>query len=71
MSDHQIVNIYSRSFDKATNLAQAVDAKAVSHFSQLSVDVDLVIIAVSDQSISSVISALTKIAKCVDRTYFR
>ena len=60
MSDHQIVNIYSRSFDKATDLAQAVDAKAVSHFSQLSADVDLVIIAVSDQSISSVISALTE-----------
>lgn len=60
MPDHQIVNIYSRSFDKATDLAQAVDAKAVSHFSQLSADVDLVIIAVSDQAISSVISALTE-----------
>ena len=59
MPDHQIVNIYSRNFDKAVALAQAVDAKAVSHFSQLSADADLVIIAVSDQSISSVISTLT------------
>ena len=60
MSQHEIVNIYSRSFDKATDLAQVVHAKAVSHFQQLNADVDLVIIAVSDQSIPSVISALTE-----------
>ena len=60
MSQHEIVNIYSRSFDKATDLAQVVHAKAVSHFQQLNADVDLVMIAVSDQSIPSVISALTE-----------
>ena len=58
MSQHEIINIYSRSFDKAADLAQVVHAKAVSHFKQLNADVDLVMIAVSDQSIPSVISAL-------------
>ena len=60
MSQHEIVNIYSRSFDKAADLAQVAHAKAVSHFKQLNADVDLVMIAVSDQSIPSVISALTE-----------
>ena len=60
MSQHEIINIYSRSFDKAADLAQVAHAKAVSHFKQLNADVDLVIIAVSDQSIPSVISALTE-----------
>ena len=60
MSQHEIINIYSRSFDKAADLAQVAHAKAVSHFKQLNVDVDLVMIAVSDQSIPNVISALTE-----------
>ena len=60
MSQHEIINIYSRSFDKAADLAQVAHAKAVSHFKQLNADVDLVMIAVSDQSIPSVISALTE-----------
>jgi glutamyl-tRNA reductase len=32
MSQHEIINIYSRSFDKAADLAQVAHAKAVSHF---------------------------------------
>ena len=60
MSQHEIINIYSRSFDKAADLAQVAHAKAVSHFKQLNADVDLVMIAVSDQSIPSVILALTE-----------
>ena len=55
MSQHEIVNIYSRSFDKAADLAQVAHAKAVSHFKQLNADVDLVMIAVSDQSIPNVL----------------
>ena len=55
MSQHEIVNIYSRSFDKAADLAQVAHAKAVSHFKQLNADVDLVMIAVSDQSMPNVL----------------
>lgn len=57
---HQIVNIFSRNLDKAKALAQQVNAQACSTFETLSEPVDLIIIAVSDQSIAEVIHALNE-----------
>lgn len=56
---HQIVQIYSRTFEKADWLAQQVQAAAVTHFEDIHANVDLVIIAVSDQSITKVIESLS------------
>lgn len=52
---HRIVQIYSRTFEKTRMLAQHVNAVAVQHLTELDPTVDLVVIAVSDQSIASVI----------------
>lgn len=57
---HDLVNIYSRSWSKAEHLAQRVSATAVQDLKQLDTDIDLVFIAVSDQSIAGVIAALTQ-----------
>ncbi len=51
---HQIVNIYSRS-SSGQPLALVCNAKAVTKMSDLDADIDLLIIAVSDNAISSVI----------------
>ena len=55
---HQIIDVYSRTLDKAQILAEQVNAKACSTIQEMQSDVDLVVIAVSDQSISTVIPAL-------------
>lgn len=55
---HQIINIYSRSSEGAKQLAQAVGADAVEDISQLNPNVDLLIIAVSDSAIRTVIEAV-------------
>lgn len=55
---HQIVNIFSRNLDRAQVLACQVDAQACSTFEMMSESVDLIIIAVSDQSIAEVIQNL-------------
>ena len=52
---HQIVQIYSRSLDKAAQLAQQVQASAIHSSAHLDATLDLVLIAVNDQSIAEVI----------------
>jgi predicted short-subunit dehydrogenase-like oxidoreductase (DUF2520 family) len=55
---HSIIQIYSRSIDKAQALALAVDAQAIQQLEALNQSVDLILIAVSDQAIQSVIQQL-------------
>ncbi|WP_264766489.1 MULTISPECIES: Rossmann-like and DUF2520 domain-containing protein [unclassified Acinetobacter] len=52
---HEIVQIYSRTVEKAQQLADLYTAQAITSPEQLDSHVDLVIIAVSDQSIQTVI----------------
>ncbi len=52
---HQIVQILSRNIIHAEKLAQMVDAEPIESGQQLDKEIDLLIIAVSDQSISQVI----------------
>lgn len=58
-AQHQIINIYSRSFEKADFLAQKVGAKACAQINELDNDIDLVVIAVSDQAIANVINEIS------------
>lgn len=53
--NHQIVQIYSRTLEHAQTLASQVAAIATANITELQSDVDLVIIAVSDQAIAKVI----------------
>ena len=53
---HQIVQIYSRTLATAQTLAIQVNATATMNIAELNPEIDLVIIAVSDQAIASVIS---------------
>ena len=53
---HQIVQIYSRTLATAQTLATQVNATATTNIAELNPEIDLVIIAVSDQAIASVIS---------------
>ena len=53
---HQIVQIYSRTLATAQTLAIQVNATATMNIEELNPEIDLVIIAVSDQAIASVIS---------------
>ena len=53
---HQIVQIYSRTLATAQTLATQVKATATMNIEELNPEIDLVIIAVSDQAIASVIS---------------
>lgn len=57
---HQIVQIYSRDLQHAQTLADQVNSQAITEVEQLDPQTDLVIIAVSDQAISSVIQAITQ-----------
>lgn len=52
---HQIIHIYSQGYVHAQKLAAEVNATAVQSMAQLSAEIDLLIIAVSDSAISSVI----------------
>jgi len=52
---HDIVQVYSRTLEKAQQLAAQFQAQAVAKPEELDSNVDLVMIAVSDQSIASVI----------------
>lgn len=56
--NHQIVQIYSRTLAHAQTLASQVAAMATVNITELQSDVDLVIIAVSDQAIAEVIQQL-------------
>jgi predicted short-subunit dehydrogenase-like oxidoreductase (DUF2520 family) len=53
---HQIVDIYSRRLSSAQQLASQVAAQAVSEVQHLNPEIDLAIIAVSDQAIKTVIA---------------
>ncbi len=53
---HQIIQIYSRSFESAHTLAAQVGATATVNISEINPEIDLVVIAVSDQAIASVIA---------------
>ena len=53
---HQIIQIYSRTLATAQTLATQVKATAITNITELNPEIDLVIIAVSDQAIASVIS---------------
>ena len=55
---HQIIQICSRTYTNAKALANIVHAEAVTELSQLDPKIDLILIAVSDQSIASVIEEL-------------
>ena len=57
-AQHQIVQIYSRSLDKAQHLAAQIGAEAIAEVEQLHSDLDLLIIAVSDQAIAQVIQEI-------------
>lgn len=52
---HQIIQIYSQGFVHAQKLATEVKAEAVHTFAELSAEIDILIIAVSDSAISDVI----------------
>ncbi len=58
VKQHQIIQIYGRSLEKVTVLADKVGAIAITDPKQLNADIDLVIIAVSDQSIKATIQQL-------------
>jgi predicted short-subunit dehydrogenase-like oxidoreductase (DUF2520 family) len=55
---HQIVQIYSRTWEKSQRLATHVAAHACPSFSELNPEIDLLILAVSDQSITTVIAEI-------------
>ena len=54
-AQHQIVQIYSRSAERASALAEKVGALSVASMRSLDASIDLLIIAVSDSSIADVI----------------
>ncbi|WP_180003029.1 MULTISPECIES: Rossmann-like and DUF2520 domain-containing protein [unclassified Acinetobacter] len=56
---HHIVQVYARNLEKAEKLAASVGAKAVDTPTKLNAEIDLLIIAVSDQSIATVIQQVT------------
>lgn len=56
---NQIVQVYSRCYALAEKLAQSVNAQAVENFESLNAEIDLLIISVSDQSISQVIQQIS------------
>ena len=53
---HQIMQIYSLSLEPAKTLAAQVGAIAAANISEINPEIDLVIIAVSDQAIASIIT---------------
>lgn len=55
-AQHELVQIYSRTLEKARQLADQFNLQAITQPEQLDHAVDLIIIAVSDQSIASVIA---------------
>ncbi len=58
---HKIVQVVSRNLAHACSLANAVNAEAINDFQKLNMQIDVLMIAVSDQSISSVIESISTI----------
>ena len=56
---HQIVQIYSRDIAHAQKLAEQHHAQAIQNYSQFENNIDLLIIAVSDQAIAEVIQKIS------------
>ena len=56
---HQVVQILSRNLANASILANRVNAEAINDVEQLSAQIDLLVIAVSDQAISNVIESVS------------
>lgn len=56
---HKIVEIYSRSIERAELLATQLNSSAVQRWEQMSQEIDLLVLAISDQSISSVIQEVS------------
>lgn len=56
---HQIVQIFARNIKHAETLAQQVNAEAIHEVQQLNTQVDIVIIAISDQAIATMIQAIS------------
>ena len=57
-AEHQVVQVYSRTIEKSQKLAFEFNVEAVNDLSELSSNVDVCLIAVSDQSIAQVIQQL-------------
>ena len=58
-SQHQIVQIMSRNLEHATKLANQVGAQAIDDIKQFNSEIDLVVLAVSDQSIATVVQSIS------------
>lgn len=56
---HEIVQVFSRNLTNACILANKINAEAINDFQKINTQIDLLIIAVSDQAISSVIESLS------------
>ena len=52
---HQVLQVWSRSFDNAQTLAQKVGATAITSLSQIHSSVEVIIIAVNDEAVSIVL----------------
>ena len=65
VKQHQIIDVYSRTLSSAQQLAEQVGANAVTQVQVLDPEIDLAIIAVSDQAIQSVISEVAPYLKDV------
>lgn len=63
--EHEIVNVWSRDLTHALKLAEQIGAQAKHELDQLNSDIDLVIIAVTDQAIADMILVLSGILKNV------
>lgn len=57
-AQHQIIQIYSRTFSHAQTLAEKVGAQGISSFAALDPSIDLLVIAVSDHAIAEVAAAV-------------
>ncbi len=55
---HQIVQVFSRNLDHARQLAEQFNAEPIDHYHDINSQIDLIIIAVSDQAITETIVQL-------------
>ncbi len=56
---HDIVQVFSRNFSNASILANLVNAEAINDLQKLNAQIDLLIIAINDQAISTVIETIS------------
>jgi predicted short-subunit dehydrogenase-like oxidoreductase (DUF2520 family) len=65
---HAIVQVYSRDIQNASLLAYHVRAEAMDNFDQIDPETDLFVIAIKDDAIEAVASALAKYQKLIVHT---